>query len=455
MATNISKAVAQIKGSLASVLPSDVIVMLCQRLDYKWRKRCLDPVTTLHAFLMQILHGNTACDHVPHLMGQKFSGAAYCMARSKLPLELFQRLIQAVCGVFQTVCKSSQWRGHRVWLLDGSSCSMPDTKELQKAFGQPGGQKKGCGFPVAHLLTLFDFSTGLLLRVNAAPLRTHDMSQVKRVHCEMRKGDVLLADRGFCSYGHLALLFLAGIHGVFRMHQRMIVSFRKGRPHRSLQAQRRRQRKKGKKGLPTSRWVRWLGKVDQVVEYFKPRQRPTWMTAKAYAALPNSLLLRELRYRISQKGYRTREVVLVTSLLNPRKYSSQDLADLYGRRWQVETNLRHLKQTLGMDTLHTKTLKNVLKELTMFVLAYNLVRLVMLNAAEQQNVPVDRISFIDALRWLRDNKRDAPFIPLIVVPQRLGRAEPRVRKRRPKEFPPMSKPRNQYRKCQATSKLTA
>jgi hypothetical protein len=449
MATNISKAVAQIKGNLAAVLPSDVITMLCQQLGHNWRKRCLDPVTTLHAFLVQILHGNTACDHLPHLMGKSFTGAAYCMARSKLPLELFQRLIQAISGVFESVCDSSLWKGHRVWLLDGSSCSMPDTEELQKAFGQPGGQKKGCGFPVAHLLTLFDFGTGLLLRVAAAPLRTHDMSQVERVHCEMRKGDVMLADRGFCSYAHVALLFLAGIHGVFRMHQRMIVSFQKGRLYQPPQSKRGRQRKKLKKGLPKTRWVKWLGKVDQVVEYFKPKQRPKWMTAAAYAALPNSLHLRELRYRIGQKGYRTREVVLLTSLLDPMKYSSQDLADLYGRRWQVETNLRHLKQTLGMDVLRTKSLDNVLKELAMFVLAYNLVRLVMLNAAEQQNVPVDRISFVDALRWLRDDKRKEPFIPLIVNPARPGRAQPRVKKRRPKEFPVMKKPRNQYRKGQA------
>jgi hypothetical protein len=447
MATNIAKAVEQIKGNLTAVVPADVIRMLCRELGHKWRERCLDPVTTLHAFLTQILHGNTACDHLPHLMGKTFTGEAYCMARSKLPLELFQRLTQAVCGVFQSVCHSSDWHGHRVWLLDGSSCSMPDTEELQMAFGQPGGQKKGCGFPVAHLLTLFDFGTGLLLRMIAAPLRTHDMSQVERVHSEMQKGDVLLGDRGLCSYAHLAMLFLAEIHGVFRLHQRMIVSFRKGRPHQSRRSKRGQKRKSGKKGLPTSRWVKWLAKADQVVEYFKPKQRPKWMTAEAYATLPDSLFLRELRYRIAQKGYRTREVVLVTTLLDPRKYSSEDLAELYARRWQVETNLRHLKQTLGMDVLRTKSLNNVLKELTMFVLVYNLVRLVMLNAAEQQNVPVDRISFIDALRWLRDNKSDTPFTPLIVIPNRRGRAEPRVRKRRPKEFPVMKKPRDQYRKC--------
>ena len=446
MAANISKVVAQIKSNIRSVLPGDVIVLLCRELGYKWRERCLDPVTTLHAFLVQILYGNTACDHLPRLMGKSFTGEAYCMARSKLPLALFQRLIQAVCGVFKSVCHSAEWLGNRVWLLDGSSCSMPDTEELQQAFGQPGGQKKGCGFPVAHLLTLFDFGTGLLLRVSAAPMRTHDISQVERVHGEMRPGDVLLADRGFSSYAHVALLLEAGIHAVFRMHQRMIVNFHKGRSHEPTQSKRRRQQKKR---LPKSRWVRWLGHVDQVVEYFKPKQRPKWMTAEAYAALPKSFLIRELRYRIRKKGYRTREVVLVTTLLDHLKYSSEELAELYARRWQVETNLRHLKQTLGMDVLHTKLLNNVLKELAMFVLAYNLVRLVMLNAAEQQNVPVDRISFIDALRWLRDDKRDDPFSPLIVNPARPGRAEPRVRKRRPKEFPVMKQPRDQLRKRQS------
>ena len=200
--------------------------------------------------------------------------------------------------------------------------------------------------------------------------------------------------------------------------------------------------------MPKSRWVKWLGHVDQIVEYFKPRQSPNWMSAEDYAALPPSLMVRELRYRVVQKGYRTRNILLVTTLLDPEKYSSEDLAELYGRRWQVETNLKHLKQTLKMDVLHTKSLDNILKELAMFVLVYNLVRLTMLNAAEQQSVPVERISFIDALRWLRDNKRKAPFVPLIVVPNRKGRVEPRVRKRRPKEFPLMKEPREKLRKRQ-------
>lgn len=451
MVLSIQKAVDEIKGDVASVLPRDVIVSLCRQLNHHWRQRCLDPVTTLRAFLMQVLHGNTACDHLPHLIGKAFTGEAYCLARSRLPLELFQRLLTAICGALRTCRGGAGWHGHRVWLLDGSSCSMPDTEELQKAFGQPGGQKVGCGFPVAHLLALFDFGTGFLLRVCAAPMRTHDMSQVERVHGEMQPGDVLVGDRGFCSYAHLALLFQAGIYGLFRTHQRIIVSFQKGRPFDAPQSQLSDRNRR--KGRPKSRWIKWLGHVDQIVEYFKPAQRPQWMTIEAYAALPDSITVRELRYRITERGFRTKEVLLVTTLLDNQRYPSNDLAELYGHRWQVETNLRHLKQTLGMDILRTKSLNNVHKELCMFVLAYNLVRLVMLHASQQQCVPVDRISFIDALRWLRRTNRDAEFPSLLTNPLRPGRSEPRVRKRRPKEFPVMHQPRSQFRKPKSTKQL--
>ena len=234
---------------------------------------------------------------------------------------------------------------------------------------------------------------------------------------EVHAGDVLVADRGFCSYAHLAMLFQAGIYGLFRLHQRTIVSFRKGRIHTQS---RQLKNQPSRKGLPTSRWIKWLASGDQIVEYFKPLQRPKWMTAKAYAALPASLLVRELRYRLAKRGFRTREVLLATTLLDNQRYSTQDLADLYGSRWKVETNLRHLKQTLGMDVLRTKSLNNVLKELAMFALVYNLVRLVMLDASDRQQVPVERISFVNALRWLCHAKRNTPFRPLLVVPAPQG-----------------------------------
>src|SRR5262245_54203684 len=156
MAGNILAAVRQIKAKVAEHLQAAAIERLCHELNYVWRDRLLGSVVTLHAFLLQVLHGNVACDAVPHLMQASFTGDAYIQARLRLPLELFQRLLTRV-GESLAECRAEaeRWCGHRVWLLDGSSCSMPDTPALQQAFGQPGGQRKGCGFPVAHLLTLF------------------------------------------------------------------------------------------------------------------------------------------------------------------------------------------------------------------------------------------------------------------------------------------------------------
>ena len=392
-------------------------------------------------FLRQVLEGNTACDHVPHLAGLAVTGEAYCKARSRLPVALFQQLMQKVCDAVATACDAaSRWHGHRLWHMDGSGCSMPDTPELQAAFGQPGGQAPGCGFPVAHLMTLFHATTGCLLRIVTAPLRTHDMSQAQHVHDALRAGDVVVADRGFCSFTHLAMLQTIGVFAVFRMHQKTIVNFRKGRAYTASRVKKNGQ---GFRGKPTSRWVKWLGTCDQIVEYFKPKQRPKWMTAEAYALLPESIPVRELRYRVAQRGYRVQEIVLVTTLLDAQLYPATELATLYQQRWEIETNLKHLKQTLRMDVLRTKTVDGIHKELAMFAIVYNLIRMVMLQSARNQNVSVIRISFIDAQRRLRHAVAGSPLRKLVVVPERPHRFEPRVRKRRPKEFDLMRKPRRQ------------
>ncbi|MGE3777262.1 MAG: IS4 family transposase [Pirellulaceae bacterium] len=445
MALNILQALECIKGNVAAALAPEMIREVCRELGHRWRERELDPVTTVYGFLLQILHGNTACEHVPHLLGRNVTGDAYCQARGRLPVELFQRLLAAVCRALDScVNDAARWCGHRVWLMDGSSCSMPDTPELQRAFGQPGGQACGCGFPVAHLLTLFHASTGFLLRIVAAPLRTHDLAHAALLHGELRAGDVLLADRGFCSYAHLALLSESGIHGVFRIHQKTIVSFRRGRSHQPMK---RRCNKKSspQKGRPSSAWVRSLGPCDQLVRYFRPSRRPSWMAPDAFALLPESLLVRELRYRIQRQGSRTREVMLVTTLLDPETYTATDLADLYRTRWDVETNLRHLKQTLRMDVLKTKTARGISKELAMFALVYNLVRWVMCGSGREQSVAPNRISFIDALRWLCRAGAKVALGNLVVVRLRPGRLEPRVRKRRPKQYPVMKRPRDELR----------
>jgi hypothetical protein len=442
----IPQALRRIKGNLAQHVPETLIRQHCDELGFPYRQRTLTPLVTTYLFLRQILEGNVAAAQLRHLAGLDFTDSAYCQARARLPVALFHRLRRAVTGrCLAGAGAGGRGRGHRVWLIDGSSFSMPDTPELQERFGQPGGQAEGCGFPVAHLLARFDAATGYLLQTAALPLRSHDLAGVAAMHQDLCAGDVLVGDRAFGSYAHLALCRRRGLHGVFRAHQKQIICFR---PHRQAAA-------KGQTGKPRSRWLKRLGKHDQLVEYTKPKQRPSWMTAEEYARLPATLVVRELRYTIRERGRRTRVVTLVTTLLGPEAYPAKEVAELYGLRWAVETNLKHLKQTLGMDVLRCTTVDGVLKELTAFVLIYNLVRRVMCEAGQRQGVSPERISFIDAWRWLRHARPGEDLPKLVVNPERRERVEPRVRKRRPKQFPVMKRPRDVLRKALLRKKAAA
>jgi Transposase DDE domain len=450
---SMTAALARIKGRVADAVPPELIQRLSRAVGHTWRERDLGPGVATHLFLQQVLHGNVAVGELRRLSGLSFTDAAYCQARARLPRALLERLQQSVSEtLFDTtaVRPTELWHGHRVFLLDGSSFSMPDTPELQARFGQPGGQAEGCGFPVAHLMTRFDAATGLLLRTAALPLRSHDLSGVPAMHTDLRRGDVLVGDRAFGSYAHLALCQKRGVHGVFRAHQKQIINFRPHRRHATAQS-----RKEGQTGLPSARWLKRLGKHDQLVEYFKPKERPSWLTEEEYAALPATLVVREVRYAIKGRKRRTRVVTLVTTLVDPEQYPAKDLAKLYGLRWAVETNLKHLKQTLHLDVLRCRTVEGVLKELTLLVLIYNLVRRVMWEAARRQEVAVERISFMDAWRWLRHARPGDALPALVVNPERPSRAEPRVRKRRPKEFPLMKRPRAVLRKELLTKKDAA
>jgi len=446
MVRMITEALKHIQTELAHILDAPTILALCREVGYQWRPRVLDPVTTVHLFMRQILHGNTACSHLPPLVGQRFTASAFCQARTRLPLGVWQRLVRqtsAVCE--QTTHDEGRWRGHRTFLVDGSSFSMPDTPELQEYFGQPSGQRPGCGFPVAHLLALFHAGTGFLLEVLAAPWHTHDMAQVAWLHATLRPGDVLVGDRAFCSFTHLALLHRQGLHALFRMHQKQIVDCTPSRPHTTPKPQ------AAQKGRPRSRWLRQLGVTDQLVEWVQPVRPPVhppaWLTPELFAALPAGLCVRALRYRVAPAGFRTRTVTLVTTLLEADLSPADALADLYRGRGQVETTLRHLKQTMGLEVLHCQRLVGVMKELTVFALVYNLVRVVMLAAAKRQGVALERISFVDAVRWLSTARPGEPFPPLVVNPHRPDRIEPRAVKRRPKPYPLLTKPRRAARKA--------
>ena len=436
----ITHTLQKVKNSCDYGISEKTILAATEKVKHKYRDRILGPVQTIFLFMTQIIHGNAACSSLRHSADMKCSVVAYCNARARLPVALFRRLLEWVCESLRDVTdESSRWLGHRVFHIDGSSFSMPDTADLQKAFGQSGVQKKGCGFPTAHMLLMTDAATGLIMDILAGPLRTHEMSQVSGMHPKLRSGDVLVGDRGFCSFAHLALLLRDKLHGVLRIHQRTIVDFTPGRRHVKGKAG------PSEKGLPRSQWLQCNGANDQIVRWFKPKIKPRWMSREDYAELADSIIVRELRYRVETPGYRTRCVTLVTTLLDDEKYQAEELAELYRCRWQIETNLRHLKQTMGMDVLRCKTADGVRKEMLMFAIVYNLVCGVIYDAAERQGVCPGRISFIDALRWLRNAGPGSKLIDLIINPCRPGRFEPRVVKRRPKKYGLLNKPRKTLR----------
>jgi Transposase DDE domain len=433
---SISYALEHIKSDPWAVLKRSSVERVCREHHYPWRQRELDPATTVALFVQQILLGNVPCSEVRHLAKGSFSAQAYCAARQRLPLEVCNDLFSLVCQELlpQTHQAQHRWRGHRVLHADGSSFSMPDTPELRQAFGAPTGQREGCGFPVAHLLVLFSAQTGLLLDAWASPLRTGDLAQITQAHLHLEKGDILIGDDAFSTYVHLALLLRENLHGLFPVHHARIVDFTKGRPYvKEGQA--------ASPGTPRSRWIKSLGKEDQLVEYFKPQQKPQWMGQEQFDALPDSMVVREIRRSVCRPGLGKVTVTIVTTLLDAQLYPAKELVELRLRRWDVETNIAHLKTTMKMDVLHCKTEAGVRKELAMFCLVYNLVRLVMLEASRRQEVPVARMSFADTLKWMRHARSGEAMPKLIVVPWRPNRVEPRCVKRRPKPYKFLRQPR--------------
>jgi len=447
---NLNRLLGQVKDELQGLLAAETIFEHCRVVGHRWRRSPLNPAMVVHLFIFQLLEGNTACSHLRLLSDRAFTASAYCQARQRLPLKVITRLAQHVGQAVQPLCEVyGRWHGHRLWRVDGTGVSMPDTPELRNCFGQPSLQAEGCGFPVASLVARIHAGTGMMLDMVIGPLVRHDMRLAPKLHKRLKSGDLMLADRGFCSYAHLALLAQQGLDAVFRQHQRKHVRFKHERRREGVLPTKRRN------GQRNTELVREIDEHDQVVRYFKSTApKPKWMSQAEYDALPDEIEVREVRYRIERPGFRTYTVILVTTLTDEHTYPKDELTDLYGDRWQIEVELRDLKTNLGMDALHCKTVEGVLKEIWMLALVYNLVRLVMLQAAARQRVPPDRISFTDALRYLRqfgltDLDRD-----LIVNPARPGRVEPRVIKRRMKKFPLMVKPRGQLRQALLKSEVT-
>jgi hypothetical protein len=419
---------------------------------HRWRKCLWDPATTLGMFILQVLHENTAITALRHLTDLDVNESTYCDARMRLPAEAVAKVVEGLCGdCSRCMQQTRSWLGRRVFVADATSASAPDEPVLQDLWPQPPAQKPGCGFPAVKLLGLLDLATGMIVQLTMMCMNVHEMSQPGGLHGALRAGDVLLADRGFCSFMHVAMLLKSSVHAVFRMHQRQIVDFTPGRPHR------KKGKKFAKRGMPASRFVRRLGHEDQVVAWARPK-RPGWMSEAQYALMPQWIEVRELRYRIAARGRRTRVVTVVTTLLDPMRYPKREVANLYGLRWRVETNFRHLKTSMKMEHLKCRTADGVIKELMVFVLVYNLIRAAMVMAGERQGVDPDRVSFTDTERWLRSQctppARKGP-VDLIVNPVRLGRWSPRVIKRRIKPYDLMNRPRREYAEPVAEQEIAA
>ena len=454
----VSQALKRIKSDLAKLIPDESILAACRAAGHQWRERQLGPVRTLHLFLLQVMACNTAMTHLRLLAGEVFSAAAFCQARIRLPLAALQTLLRDSSAAMRKAAAEaagkaddgsdvSSWHGLRTFLVDGSSTIAPDSPPLQKAFGQPRGQKPGCGFPIPKLLALFDAFTGMVVEMLGFPLYTHEQSKVWMLHPFLNAGDLLVGDRGFCSFVHLAMLHARGVHACFRCHQAQIVDFRPHRKNRDGST------RKSKSGLPTSEFVRRLGKHDQVVRWKRPAVMPGWMSAEQWAAMPEWLDVRELRYTLKHKGQRTHVITIATTLLDDGLYPKEGVAGLYGTRWRVETRFSELKTTLKMRKLKAQTEEGVLKELAAYCLVYNMVRSVTAAAALLQDVEPERISFIDALRWLLWSAPGEPIPTLIVNPIR-DRHEPRVVKDRRQAYHYMTRPRAELRKPSKTAGKT-
>jgi len=433
-------ALRHVKRDVDGLLDPHVIHALCETHGHAWRPGPLDPAATLGLMLRQVAEGNVAGNQVVRMAGGTFSESAWCQARQRLPLEVLQGIgLNLAAGVRESagVAGARRWLGRRVRLMDATNFSMPDTPELRGYFGDVPGQKPGCGFPMAHCLMVFGKEGGELAYWDASPYKTGDLHHTPLAHEQaIQPGDVLLGDDAFSAYVHLAMLRTCGADGVFPTHHARLVDFT---PHRVGGPD-------APKGSPGSRWIESLGKDDQLVEYFKPARRPDWMTPEQFDAIPPSMIVREVRRTVHRKGFRPMRVTVATTLLDAEAYAADEVVALRLQRWEVETDLRHLKTTMKMEVLRSQTVAGVKKELAAFAIVYNLTRLVMADAARRQGVSVRRLSFADALAWLRHAEPGDHPPRLKVVPLRPDRVEPRAVKRRPKPFDLLNRTRNELRK---------
>jgi len=397
------------------------------------RERLYPPTVTLSMFMRQTLEQDASCQKAVNgwavqraadgLAPMSVRTGGYCRARQRLPLSLVRELARESAGQLHGQAKPAwRWRGRAVKLVDGTGISMPDTVANQARFPQPLSQAEGVGFPLAYLVAVICLATGAVLEAAVGPCRgkgSGELGLFRHLQATFSPRDVMLADALYCHYFLIASMIANGVDVVMEQHGSRNTDFRRGKS---------------------------LGTRDHLAIWPKPA-RPPWMTREQYRAFPDELTLRE-----SKQNHR----VLVTTLLDPRKASKAELSQLYAKRWNVELDLRNIKATMGMDVLRCQTPQMNEKALWVHLLAYNVIRLLMAQAACHAGADPRTISFKHTVQlwteWLARGLKATlghnllfALIAQSSVANRPDRIEPRMRKRRPKSYAWLKEPRNAAR----------
>ena len=410
------------------------------------RQRLFSTRTTFWAFLAQVLTPQGSCREALRKL-QAWQAAcgslnptsgtsAYCQARRRLSEDMLGNIHQRVATEVDRRLLGTEEFGRPVKVVDGTCASMPDTPENQKIWPQTRAQTPGCGFPFVRLVGLFHLANGVLIDWTEGSKHDHDAKLFPLLWKHLRQGDLLVADRGFCSYASMAALFTQGVDTVMRKHQAMKLTFRSGKR---------------------------LDPRDRLICLNKPLRPQTGWTKSQWKKLPDTLMVRMVEIETHQSGFRVQRYVLLTTLTDPEIWPVERLGRLYFKRWSVELFFRDVKISMGMDVLRCKDPGMVRKELLMHAIAYNCIRGVMQRAAATYEAPLDRMSFkgtIDTMRQWADAihihhdkpRKQAQMIETLLgviaedlVPVRPDRVEPRAKKRRPKGYQLLNEPRHQMK----------
>jgi hypothetical protein len=421
---------------------------IARRCNHRWRNRIYTPWITLSLFLSQVLSEDQSCTEAVDRF-QKYRAdhgwdsvatqtGSYCEARERWPEELTWELVRQTGQTIHQKAEAT-WLFHDrpVKIADGSTVSMPDTPANQKTYPQQRAQAPGLGFPIARILVVFSLAVGTVLEAALGPYQgkeTGELALLRQIIGQFQPGDIALADRLFGTYWSIAAWQRRGTDVVTRLHQRRKADFRRGRR---------------------------LGPDDHVVTWSKPQELPEWMNRAEYEAMPATLALREIRLQVRDKSKRVRTVVLVTTLRDATIYPAEEVRRLYRQRWHAELDLRSLKTVMRMEVLRGQSPEMVRKEVAVHLLAYNLIRGIMAEAARVGEVKPRQLSFKGAEQTIRsfeavhlyDPRRIQADLPRLLrlisrkrVGKRLDRYEPRAIKRRPKPHRLLQMPRPEARR---------